>query len=104
MLYTSGIGEEGESSGGGEVPSMSPLPQSPVTPKNSRTQAILSGSQAQNPGSVSATSYNSQPSSSESSGIEMDLTFSYLGFFSGGARSTTVTAPRSSPPRIQHSA
>jgi hypothetical protein len=95
MLYPSGTGEEGESSGGGEVPSVSPLPQSLVTPQNSRTQAILSGSQAQNPGSVSATSYNSQPSSSESSEIEMDLTFSYLGFFSGGARSTTVTAPRS---------
>jgi hypothetical protein len=33
MLYPSSTGEEGESSGGGEVPSASPLPQSPVTLK-----------------------------------------------------------------------
>jgi hypothetical protein len=47
MLYPSGTGEEGESSGGGEVPSVSPLPQSPVTPQNSRTQPILSGSSSE---------------------------------------------------------
>jgi hypothetical protein len=61
--------EEGESSGSGEVSSVSPLPQSLVTPQNSQIQDIPSGSQAQNPGSVSVTNHHSHPSSSESSGM-----------------------------------